>query len=131
MAISYWCVFVAFLLPFLLSVLARSGARKQDYVADPRGFNEHLTGWRRRSHLAQLNAFEAFPPFAAAVIIAHLQSVPAGMLDGIAVLFVACRVLHGAFYLADRPRLRSVSWRAGMICVVALFVLAAVAGGRS
>lgn len=128
MTVAFWCVLVALLLPYLLSVLARSGVSKADYVRDPRAFNETLTGWHRRGHLAQLNAFETFPAFAAAVVIAHLAGVSPGRSDATALLFVGVRILHAACYLADRPSLRSAAWQAGMLCIVALFVFAALAG---
>jgi uncharacterized MAPEG superfamily protein len=128
MTIAFWCVLVVLLLPYILSVLARAGAAKADYVGDPRGFNEGLSGWRRRAHFAQLNAFETFPAFASAVIIAHLVGTPQGRLDAVAVGFVVLRALHAGFYLADKPGLRSASWQAGMLCIVALFVFAALAG---
>jgi uncharacterized MAPEG superfamily protein len=126
MTIAHWCVLAALLLPYILSVLSRSAVRKADYVRDPRAFDDTLTGWRRRAHLAQLNAFESFPPFAAAVLIAQQVGAPQGAVDGLAVAFVGARGLHGACYLADRPSLRSAAWQVGMICVIALFVVAAV-----
>jgi len=128
MTIAFWCVFVALLLPYIFSVLARAGVQKSEYVRDPRGFNEGLSGWHRRAHFAQLNAFEAFPAFAAAVVIAHIAGTPQPRLDAAAVAFVVFRVLHGGFYLADKPALRSASWQAGMLCIVVLFVFAALAG---
>ena len=36
------------------------------------------------------------------------------------------RILHGAFYVGDAPRLRSLSWLVGMLCVLALIVMAAL-----
>lgn len=128
MTISFWCVLVALLLPYVFSVLSRWGTPKRDYVRDPRGFNEGLSGWRRRAHLAQQNAFESFPAFAIAVVVAHLAGVPAARSDAISIVFVLSRLLHGAFYLADRASLRSAAWQLGMLCIIALFAMAAVAG---
>ena len=128
MTIAFWCVLVVLLLPYVFAVLARAGTPKERYVRDPRGFNEGLTGWHRRAHLAQLNSFEAFPAFAAAVVIAHLAGTSQARLDATSVVFVVFRTLHGAFYLADKAALRSASWQAGMLCLVALFVFAALAG---
>jgi uncharacterized MAPEG superfamily protein len=126
MTIANWCVLTALLMPYVYSVLSRSAVRKSDYVGDPRAFNQTLSGWHRRAHLAELNAFESFPPFVAAVLIAQQVGATQGWVDGLALAFVAARALHGAFYLADRPALRSVSWQLGMLCVVALFVVAAI-----
>lgn len=128
MTIASWCVFLALLAPYLYSVLARTGTPKEDYVRDPRAFNETLSGWHRRAHLAQLNAFEAFPAFAVAVVIAQIAGTPQTYLDLASVAFVVVRVLHGVFYITDQPSLRSVSWQVGMLCIVSIFVLAAIAG---
>jgi hypothetical protein len=49
-------------------------------------------------------------------------------LNAAAVAFVAFRILHGAFYVPETPALRSASWQAGMLCIVAIFVLAALGG---
>ena len=125
MTIAHWCVLAALLMPYILSVLSRSAVRKTDYVGDPRAFDQTLTGWHRRAHLAQLNAFESLPPFLAAVLIAQQVGAPQRPVDALALAFVAARVLHAACYVADRPSLRSVAWQLGMLCVVALFVVAA------
>lgn len=126
MKISLWCILIALLAPYILSVLARSGVTKADYVQDPRAFNEHLTGWHRRAHLAQLNAFETFPGFAAAVLVAQFTQVPQIQIDSAAIAFILFRTLHAIFYITDKPNLRSLSWQLGMLCIVSLFVLAAI-----
>ena len=89
MTIAFWCVLVALLLPYVFAVLSRQGASKKDYVADQRGFNEALSGWRRRAHFAQPNAFETFPGFAVAVVIAHLNAAPPLRVHVTAVVFAA------------------------------------------
>jgi uncharacterized MAPEG superfamily protein len=126
MSVAFWCILAASLMPYLLSVLSRWGTPKAQYVGDPRGFNETLTGWRRRAHLAQLNAFESFPPFAAAVLVAEAASAPAARIDLLALFFVGFRLLHATLYVADRPQLRSVAWQLGMLCIVGLFIVAAL-----
>ncbi|WP_299489830.1 MAPEG family protein [Acaryochloris sp. IP29b_bin.137] len=126
MTISLWCILAALLAPYILSVLARSGVTKADYVQNPRAFNETLTGWHRRAHLAQLNAFETFPGFAAAVLVAHMTQVPQLQIDIVALAFILFRILHASFYITDKPNLRSLSWQMGMLCIVSLFVLAAI-----
>ena len=126
MTIAYWCVLTIILSPFILSVLSRQGVAKHDYVGDPRAFNEGLGGWRRRAHLAQLNGFEAVPGFAAAVIIAHQVGAPQNRIDWLALIYVGLRAIHAAFYVGDKPSLRSFSWQLSMLCVVGLFVVAAL-----
>eukprot|EP01035_Chromulina_nebulosa_P035064 gene35064-47116_t len=50
--------------------MAKFGTGGKDFDnAAPRVMLAKLDGWRQRANWAQLNGFEAFPPFAAAVII--------------------------------------------------------------
>ena len=124
MTIAYWCVLTAALLPVLLTGVAKfSGPGFNN--RRPRDFQATLTGFRQRAHWAHLNSIEAFPPFAAAVIIAHLANVNQETLDGLAVGFIVARLIYAGFYLSDQATLRSLAWVAGVGCWVALFVLAA------
>jgi uncharacterized MAPEG superfamily protein len=96
------------------------------------GWNNHdvpasiarLQGWRRRAHFAQLNAHEAFAPFAAALILAHLTAAPTTWVHALALAFLALRILHGICYLADLALYRSLLWFAAASTVLALFALA-------
>lgn len=123
MTIAYWCLLVAGLLPYVW-VIAAKAAPGFDNRA-PRAFLDTVTGWRRRALWAQYNAFEALPLFIAAVIVAHMADAPQGRVDLLAVAFVGFRILHGLFYIADRPTARSLVWTGGFVCILALFVSAA------
>jgi uncharacterized MAPEG superfamily protein len=124
MTIAYWCVLVAALLPYLFTGVAKFGTRPYDNRA-PRLFLESLEGRQQRAHWAALNSFEAFPPFAAAVVIAHLCGASQQSIDTLALAFVGLRMVYGWAYVTDRPTLRSLVWIAGVACVVGLFVIAA------
>jgi uncharacterized MAPEG superfamily protein len=124
MTTAYWCVLAAALLPIIWAGAAKSGGKRYNN-AQPREFLGALTGWPARAHHAQQNSYEAFPPFAAAVIIAQLSSAPQAAVDGLALTFIAARVAYGLCYIADRSTLRSLVWLLGFGCVVALFVTAA------
>ncbi|MEO7853079.1 MAG: MAPEG family protein [Rubrivivax sp.] len=130
MTVALWCVGMVLLLPYLLSLAARSQVTRSQYVGDPRAYSEGLVGWHRRAHLAHLNAFEALPTLIAGVMVAELAHAPRVTVDALALAFVVCRLLHAAFYITDRAVLRSHAWRLGMICIVALFVVAGVQGHR-
>lgn len=125
MTIAFWCVLVAALLPYATVAFAKRTPAYDN--RDPRGWAAGLHGWRRRAVAAHQNHFEAFAPFAAGVVIAHLARVPQGAADAIALAFIAARIAYTAAYLSDRPMLRSVIWTAGFACVVALFASAAAA----
>jgi uncharacterized MAPEG superfamily protein len=127
MTLAYWMVLVAALLPYLGTSYAKfadGGARTYDNHA-PRAQLDALPPQRRRAHWAQLNGFEAFPAFAAAVIIAHVAGAAQGRIDALAVVFIAARVLYTGFYIYDRPTARSLVWAVGLVCVIGLFVVAA------
>jgi uncharacterized MAPEG superfamily protein len=125
MTIAYWCVLVAALLPIVWAGAAKAGARNFDN-ARPRDYLGALEGWRARANWAQENSYEAFPPFAAGVIIAHLTGgADQSTINLLALAFVTARVLYGICYITDRSTLRSLAWSTGFACVVGLFVAAA------
>ena len=57
-----------------------------------------------------VNSFEAFPFFAAAVIIAHQLGAAQGPLDALAFLFVVLRLVYIMMYVADSATIRSIIW---------------------
>jgi uncharacterized MAPEG superfamily protein len=123
MTIALWCAFLAGVMPYVATLIAKS--RKGFDNHDPRGWLAKQEGFRQRANGAQMNAFEAFPFFAAAVITAHMLSGPQSLVDILAVGFVAARVLFLGCYLADRSTLRSLVWLVGFGCAVAIFVVTA------
>lgn len=123
MTIAYWCVLAAALLPYVFTLVAKSGARYNNHA--PREFLEKREGYHKRAHWVQLNSFEAFPPFAAAVIIASLAEAAQNSIDMLAIAFIICRVLYGIAYVTDKPSLRSLIWMAGLACVIGLFAISA------
>lgn len=125
MTTAYWCVLLAALLPVLWAGIAKAGAQGFDN-ARPRDYLARLEGWRGRANWAQENSYEAFPPFAAGIVIAHLTGGAAqGTIDLLALGFIGARILHGVFYIADRSTARSIAWTVGFGCMIGLFVAAA------
>ena len=123
MTIAYWCILAAALLPYVWVGAAKSAPGYNN--AAPRAFLDTLSDWRRRAAWAQLNAFEAFPPFAAGVIIAHQLNAPQAWIDLLALGFIGLRLVHGIAYIGNWPALRSLAWAGGIACVITLFVIAA------
>ncbi len=124
MTIALWCVLAAGILPYVATLTAKSGRSGFDN-RDPRGWLARQEGFRKRANAAQMNAFEAFPFFAAAVITAHVLNGPQGLIDTLALVFIAARLLYLGFYLADQASLRSLAWFVGFGCVIAIFIAAA------
>ncbi len=129
LSIAYGCILVTALLPYAWVAIAKSSAPRYDN-RDPRGWLDRQDNPRtHRAHAAHANAFEAFAPFAAAVLMAQLAGVAEARIALLAVSFAALRILHGLFYIGDRPLLRSLSWFAGLACVLALMVQAILHAG--
>lgn len=124
MTIALWCVLAAGLLPYLATTVAKAGGARYDN-RDPRAWLEQAQGFRRRAHNAQMNSFEAFPLFAAAVIVAHMLDAPHERVDALALIFIAARTAYLGSYLADWHAVRSVVWLIGWLCPIIIFVTAA------
>ncbi len=126
MTVAYWCILIAAALPYVWVSFAKRGA--SDYNnKDPRGWLTRQDSYRvRNANGAHLNAFEAFPAFAAGVLMAQFAGVDPRRISMLAVAFVALRILHGIFYLSGTHALRSLVWLGGFACVLGLMVLAAL-----
>ena len=127
---AYWCVLIAALLPYVWVTIAKAGGSSRYDNRDPRGWMTRQDSPRSiRANAAQLNSYEAFAPFAAAVILAQLAGVDAQRIALLAVVFIVMRVLHGVFYITNVHALRSLVWFGAFACVLALLVQAALRAG--
>ena len=74
MTFAYWCVFITIFLPLFCAIYAK---RLAGFTAadnhNPRDLLARTTGKAQRANAAQQNSYEIFPPFAAAVSIAHIS----------------------------------------------------------
>lgn len=126
LATAYVCVLIAALLPYLWVTIAKAAGERYNN-RDPRQWQQKQQNPRsQRAHAAQLNSYEAFAPFAASVIMAQLAGVQETRIAALALTFVVLRVLHGLLYIAGLHYLRSLVWLGGLICVVWLFLQAAL-----
>ena len=126
MSIAYWCILIAAALPYVWVSIAKSGAPGYNNK-DPRGWVAKQDSYRvRNANSAHLNAFEAFAPFAASVLMAQFAAVDDGRVAMLSMAFIAFRILHGIFYLTAAHRMRSLVWLGGFACVVALMACAAL-----
>lgn len=121
MTTAYWCVLVAALMPYVAVSIAKSGGERFDN-SNPRLWLEKQQGFRARANAAQANSFEAFPFFAAAVIVAHLAQAPQDRIDALAVMFVLARAAFIVFYVADWHWARSIVWTIGVVATITIFV---------
>jgi uncharacterized MAPEG superfamily protein len=117
------CVLIAGLLPYLWTALAKTLGPRYDN-RHVREWQSKLTGAAQRAHYAHLNAFEAFPFFAAAVLAAMITHADASRVAILSIAFIVVRVLHGLTYLLDIALARSLVWFAGISGVVAILLVA-------
>ena len=124
MYFAYWMVLVAAFLPYAATAYAKHGSADNH---TPRLYVQTLTGPRQRADWAQRNHFEAFPTFAAAVIIASIAGVSHAIVNWLAGIFVALRIFYTFAYITDQATLRSILFILGSLCVLGLFVAAGLA----
>jgi uncharacterized MAPEG superfamily protein len=116
LTLAHWTVVVAAFLPILCAGIAKWGAfgrSRKDGGYDnyqPREWLSRQSSWRARANAAQANSFEALPFFIGAIVIAHQIGADQSWLDGLAVLFVALRLIYIGLYVADRAAARSLVW---------------------
>jgi len=128
MALSYWCVLLACMLPIVAAGVAKWGtfsrpAREGGYDnEDPRAWLALQSGRRARANAAQANSFEALPLFIAAVLTAQQLQVQQVLIDGLSAAFVLLRVVYLVLYVTNRATARTLVWSAGIAVSIALMV---------
>jgi uncharacterized MAPEG superfamily protein len=119
MPFAYWCILIAALLPMAWVKYAKAG-----FIGDnrhPRDIIDSLPPQKRRAYAAHQNAFESFPFFAAAVIIAVTQGASVGTVNALAGAYVLLRIVHGYLYVGDQPTFRSLVFAAAFAVNIAIF----------
>ncbi|KIP13547.1 MULTISPECIES: MAPEG family protein [Burkholderia] len=119
MTTSQLCLFIVAVLPFPLTILAKAKKGYDNHA--PREYLAKLEGWRARAAAAHHNAWEALALFTAGLVIAWQSGADAHRVDQLAIAFVVIRVVYSLLYLLNWAALRSLTWFAGMACVVGLF----------
>jgi uncharacterized MAPEG superfamily protein len=123
MTVAEFCIFGVVAI-YLLTIVPVKwiGFRQYDNSKprDPAFFEDAL---RARALGAHQNGIEAFPFFAAAVLLAEFRGAPQYLINELAVLFVIVRIAYVLTYVGNRPRLRSILWNIGFVINVAIFFL--------
>jgi uncharacterized MAPEG superfamily protein len=128
MTTPFWCLLIAVFIPFVLAMVGGYFKSQQFDALDnnnPRAQSAQLEGTGARAVAAQQNAWEALAMFTPSVAVAHMAGADPSSSATAALLFVAARVLHGGFYIADLAPLRSVSFLVASGSCIWLFTLAA------
>ena len=128
MTVAEWCVFGTLML-YLLTIASIKwiGFRRFDNARprDPNFYDDPITA---RALGAHQNGIEAFPFFAAAVLLAEFRIAPQRLIDELAILFLIVRIAYVFTYLGNRPTLRSILWSLGFAINIAIFFLPALRG---
>jgi uncharacterized MAPEG superfamily protein len=128
MTIAELCLLGMVLLTYLVLGPAKfAGLREFDnsYPRDPAFYTK---GPRARALGAHQNGLEAFPLFAAAVLLAELHGAPQHTIDGLALAFLGARIAYTVCYLGNRPSLRSMIWTLALVINLAIFLLPVLTG---
>ena len=121
-SIAIYAMIAASVLPLLTSALAKIIGRFQlKDNATPRAFQQSLTGVAARVNAAQMNAYETLPVFLAAVLTAEYMVVQQHVINQLATVYVALRVIYVLAYLANMSTLRSIIWTLSFACPILLF----------
>ena len=124
MTTPLWCLVVVAILPYVIAPIGGYFRMRQFKGIDnkyPRLQQAQMEGIGARALGAQQNAWEALPFFTAGVVVSHLTQAPAETAANLSIGFVAARVLHPIFYLANIDTLRSLVWLVGLVCGFGLF----------
>jgi uncharacterized MAPEG superfamily protein len=123
MTVAEWCVFGTLML-YLLTIASIKwiGFRRFDN-ARPRDPNFYDDPIGARVLGAHQNGIEAFPFFAAAVLLAEFRIAPQRLIDELAILFLIVRIAYVFTYLGNRPTLRSILWSIGFAINIAIFFM--------
>jgi uncharacterized MAPEG superfamily protein len=126
MTVAEWCIFASLMLS-LLSIASvkwfRFGRFDNSKPRDPAFYESPFAA---RALGAHQNGIEAFPFFAAAVLLAEFRACPQNLINELAVLFVIVRIAYVFTYIGNRPTLRSILWSIGFAINLAIFFLPAL-----
>ncbi|MET0675289.1 MAG: MAPEG family protein [Bradyrhizobium sp.] len=123
MTIAEWCIFASVILYLLPIVPVRWGNAQHFDNARPRDPAFYRDDIRARALGAHQNGIEAYPFFAAAVLLAEFRAAPQNLVNELSVLFVIVRSAYVLTYVGNRPSLRSILWTLGFLITAAIFFL--------
>jgi uncharacterized MAPEG superfamily protein len=106
-------------IPYIVAQVITNGLLAPPNYIDPAPRPVPL--WGRRADRTYLNAVEAFAPFAAIVLIAHVSGKANGMTAFWAAWFFWMRLAHAGVYLAGLPYIRTLVFTLGWVGVVGIF----------
>ena len=107
MNLTYLSLLIVGVLPAVCAVIAKLGLKNYDNN-NPRDWLARQVGFRARANAAQANGYEAFPFFAAGVLLALHAGVNPGTVEQLSLAFVLARVAYIVCYVADWATARTL-----------------------
>lgn len=131
MSTLIWCLLIAGLLPIAAKapVVYFQNRDKGYDNRHPRQQQARLTGAGARAVAGHYNAYEAFPLFAAAVLLVIATNQITETNIWFAIAFVVLRVIFHLLYIANWDKLRSLVWFFAILCPVLMIAQTAIALG--
>jgi uncharacterized MAPEG superfamily protein len=124
MNVAIWSILIAGLMPFVAVGIAKWDRGYDNH--NPRDWLQAREGRAKRAYAAHLNCFEAFPLYAAAILLAQIRPAPALIVDVLAGVFIFARMAYVWCYVNDRANARSIVWMIGLGATIAIFSVAAI-----
>lgn len=132
----YWLAYLSVVAGYVLAYWPRFVAWREMTRMEggydnnnPRAQQALLRGVGERAMAAHYNCLEALPFFGMGVLAAMQRAVGIDVVATLCALFLVTRIVFILAYLSDRPTLRSSAFVVGGGACVALYGLAACAGG--
>jgi len=107
-------------IPYIVSQVVTNGFLAGENYVDPTPRPVPL--WGQRANRAHLNAVEAFAPFAALVLIAHVAGKESAMTAFWAMAFFWLRLVHAVVFWLAVPFVRTLVFTLGFVAICGLAV---------
>ena len=121
MTFAYVCIVIAIIMPIILAGISKKESEVTVNNNNPRDHIKHLKKRAKYAYGAEQNCYESFPPFAIAVVVAHLMGGTQLTVDILAGLYIFSRLMYIVFYIQGKGILRSVTYMVGLIATISLF----------
>jgi uncharacterized MAPEG superfamily protein len=106
-------------IPYIICQVMTNGPLEPSNYVDPA--QRPVPLWGKRADRTYLNAVEAFAPFAALVLVAHVSGKADAMTAFWATCFFWLRLAHAVVYLLAVPYVRTVIFTLGFVAVAGIF----------
>jgi len=114
---------IAAFLPLMLAFIGGYLRYRQQPKFDnrhPRQQQAQVSGMAARALAAQANSLENLHIFTAMLLVAYIRDIDLAQLDTLAIIYLLARLTYIVCYLTDKHLLRSASFFAGLLCLIAM-----------